>query len=227
MIIKKKYGDCRLFEQFQLIRNHNQAFNLLRHQRGEMVCQELFNFLTAVKLKYPYGVRQSTLKRAIQLTDDSIFRTINFSVLKSCFSECDLSELPGTSEQYVNGGMWVRGDIQPYDEKKYKGLDRLHGWEKEQWMVPRFKDCETEDGLKHYMEEVFTRSKFDQESANHRHELAFCIDLYFRQIVAELAHLQKIYHCRYNQDHVEENVYSLRPVFKLMLQAKCLIFQKR
>ena len=153
----KDHGGFRPFVQFQRIRLHSRAFNLLRHQRGERICQELHNFLTAVKFEYPYGVRQSTLLEAIQSTKRMKFRNVNFFVLKFYFTLSELSKLPGTSTEYETGGMWVDGDIHPYEEKKYKGLERLQEWEKDQWMVPRLKDCQTEDRLKQHMKEIFRK----------------------------------------------------------------------
>ena len=116
--------------------------------------------MTAVKLEYPYGVRHSTLLQAIRSTKRMKFRNVNFSVLKSCFTLTDLSKIPGTSKEYDIGGMWINGDIHPYDEKKYKGLKPLQDWEKDQWMVPRHKDCLTEDGLQQHMKEVFRKWNF-------------------------------------------------------------------
>ena len=216
----KSFGHLRSFEQFQRIRDPGQAFTLLRHQHGERVCQELDNFLTAVKLEYPYGVRHSTLLQAIQSTKRMKFRNVNFSVLKSCFTLSDLSKLPGTSTEYETGGMWVDGDIHTYNEQKYRGLKPLRDGEKDQWMVPRCREFDAKNALKHHIEEVFRKSNFNQEltEANHQEQLAFCIDLYFRQIVAELVHLHEVYHSRSNHNPLHphslrrsaaENVYSL------------------
>ena len=214
----KVHGGFRPFVQFQRIRLHSSAFNLLRHQRGERICQELDNFLTAVKFEYPYGVRQSTLLQEIQSTKRMKFRNVNFSVLKPCFTLNELSKLPGTSIEYETGGMWIDGDIHPYDEKKYKGLKPLENCDKNQWMVPRHNDSQREDGLKHHMQELFKKLDFNQESANHQEQLAFCIELYFRKIVTELEHLHEVYHSRSNHHPLhpyslrksfEENVYSL------------------
>ena len=213
----RQFGDLRRpFEQFQRIRNHTYSFDLLRQQRGDEICQELYSFLTAVKAEYPYGVRQSTLERAIQPSDRRKFKNINFQLLERHFKLVELSQLPGTSSEYETGGMWVRGDIRPYDHNKYKGLDPLHDWERNQWMVPRYADCE--ERLKRHMKDVFTKFNFNQESSDRKDEIAFCINWYFRQIVVELVHLYEVYHSRDNQDpmnkysmrrYAEENVYSL------------------
>ena len=212
------YGGLRPFEQFQRIRNHSYAFDLLRQKRGDAICQELHTFLKTVDIQYPFGVRQTTLERAIEQNDRTKFKNINFSVLEQYFTLTELSKLPGTSTQYMTGGMWVRGDIRTYDEKKYKGLERLHDWERDQWMVPRCRDFETQERLNHHMKEVFSNWNFDQETADQQDEIAFCINWYFRQIVAELVHLHDVYHSRDNQDpmnkysirrYAEENVYSL------------------
>ena len=219
----KDHGAFRPFVQFQRIRLHSSAFNLLRHQRGERICQELDNFLTAVKFEYPYGVRQSTLLEAIQSNKRIKFSKVNFTILKSCFTLSDLSKLPGTSTEYETGGMWVDGDIHPYDEKKYKGLKPLRDWEKDQWMVPRCKEFSTDDGLKYHIEEVFRKSNFDQEltEANHQDQLDFCIEFYYHQIVAELEHLHEVYHSNHNP----LPPYSLRQVFELMISGQLLIGQ--
>ena len=134
----KHYGKFRPFEQFQWIGNHGYAFNLLRLQRGDRICQELHSFLKTVQTVYPYGVRHSTLEDEINdgTTGAGKFSTINFAVLRQAFSLVELAQLPETSSEYETGGMWVRGEIYPYDEKKYKGLQRLHDWERAQWMVP-------------------------------------------------------------------------------------------
>ena len=119
------YGGLRPFEQFQRIRNHSYAFDLLRQKRGDAICRELHTFLKTVGIQYPFGVRQTTLERAIQPNDCKKFKNINFPFLEQYFTLTELSKLPGTSTQYMTGGMWVRGYIRTYDEKKYKGLERL------------------------------------------------------------------------------------------------------
>jgi len=206
------------FEQFQKIRNHNYAFNLLRHQRGDRICQELNSFLKTVQTNYPYGVRHSTLENAIEPNDRTKFENINFSVLEKAFSLLELSQLPGTSPEYETGGMWVRGDIYAYDEKKYKGLERLHYWQRAEWMVPKRGSDQMENRLKNHMENVFSKWNFSQKSANHQDQISFCVNWYFRQIVAQLVHLHDVFHSEENQDpinrhslrrYAEENVYSL------------------
>ena len=215
----KQYGKLRPFEQFRWIGNHSYAFNLLRHQQGDRICQELHSFLKTVQAVYPYGVRHSTLEQAISYRyDGTKFGNINFVVLKQVFTLLELSQLPETSSEYVTGGMWVRGEIWSYDEKKYRGLERLHDWERDQWMVPRGGHYQMEDTLKHHIETVFTKWNFCQKSTSHQDQVSFCVNWYFRQIVAQLVNLQEVFHSEENQDpmnkhslrrYVEENVYSL------------------
>ena len=216
----KQHGKLRPFEQFQRIGNHGYAFNLLRLQRRDKICQELHSFLKTVQTVYPYGVRHSTLEDAINdgITGAGKFSEINFVVLRQAFTMAELTQLPETSSEYETGGMWVRGEIYPYDEKKYKGLRRLHDWERAQWMVPNGGHYQMKDTLKHHIESVFTRWNFCQKSASHQDQISFCVNWYFRQIVAQLVHLHEVFHSDFNQDpmnkhslrrYVEENVYSL------------------
>ena len=214
------YGKMRPFGQFQQIGNHAYAFNLLRLQQGDRICQELHSFLKTVQTVYPYGVRHSTLECAIRIgsTCNGKFSKINFAVLSQAFSMVELAQLPGTSSEYETGGMWVRGEIYPYDERKYKGLQRLHDWERAQWMVPKRGHYQMEDTLKHHIESVFTKWNFCQKSASHQDQIAFCVNWYFRQIVAQLVRYHEVFHSAENQDPMnrhtlrrfaEENVYSL------------------
>ena len=214
------YGKMRPFGQFQQIGNQAYAFNLLRLQQGDRICQELHSYLKTVQTVYPYGVRHSTLEDAIRVgsTGAGKFSKINFAVLRQAFCMVELAQLPGTSSEYEIGGMWVRGEIYPYDERKYKGLQRLHDWERAQWMVPMRRHYQMEDTLKHHIESVFTKWNFCQQSASHHDQIAFCVNWYFRQIVAQLVHLHEVFHSAENQDPMnrhtlrrfaEENVYSL------------------
>ena len=75
-----------------------------------------------------------------------------------------------------------------------------------------------EDTLKHHIETVFTKWNFCQKSTSHQDQVSFCVNWYFRQIVAQLVNLQEVFHSEKNQDlmnkhslrrYVEENVYSL------------------